>query len=159
MNRTWLVSLVALRCHATLPANTVGLYKHKLFCLIKVLQLLSQLRKEFKVSRDERVLPLLERFHHGHRLVLQLVDESLKGVVKEDGEKPDIPTITRTLASGAESGDVSAVEEGCSSDTDVFDTVTQLDDETGNGVFYTPGPWEVYSLAQHLRVPAKPCFW
>lgn len=91
--------------------------------------------------------------------MLQLLDESLKGVVKEDGEKPNISTVTRTLASGAESGDVSAVEEGCGSDTDVFDTVTQLDDETGNGVFYTPGPWEVYSLALHLRVPAKPCFW
>ena len=91
---------------------------------IQVLQLLNQLRKEFNISHDERVLPLLERFHHGHRLVLQLFEESLKGV-----DKPNVPTITRTVASGSESGDVS---EG----SDVFDTVTQLDDETGNAIVY-----------------------
>lgn len=95
------------------------------------------------------MLPLLERFHHGHRLVLQLFDESLKGVVKKGGEKPDIPTITRTLASGPESGDVSAVEEGCGSDTDVFDTVTQLD-ETGSAVLCS-----LYPLALHLRSTSK----
>ena len=90
---------------------------------IQVLQLLDQLKKEFNISRDEQVLPLLERFHHGHRLVLQLFEESLKGVAKSN-----VPTITRTVASGSESGDVS--EEG----SDVFDTVTQLDDDTGNAV-------------------------
>ena len=37
-----------------------------------------------------------------------------------------VPTITRTMASDSEPGDVS--EDG----SDVFDTVTQLDDETGN---------------------------
>ena len=73
------------------------------------------------MSRDERVLPLLERFHHGYHLVLQLLEESQKGMMT----KPEVPTITRTVASGSESGDVS--EEG----SDVFDTVTQLDDETG----------------------------
>ena len=36
-----------------------------------------------------------------------------------------VPTITRTMASDSEPGDVS--EDG----SDVFDTVTQLDDETG----------------------------
>ena len=46
----------------------------------QVLQLLSQLRKEFNVSHDEQVLPLFERFHHGYRLALQLLEESLKGV-------------------------------------------------------------------------------
>lgn len=97
----------------------------------QVLQLLSQLRKEFKISRDEHVLPLLERFHHGHRLVLQLLEESLKGVVKTEG-KLKVPTITHTTASDSESGDVSTNEGGGGSDTDVFDTVTQLDDETGN---------------------------
>lgn len=86
---------------------------------------MNQLRKEFNVSHNEQVLPLLERFHHGHRLVLQLFEESLKGV-----DKPNVPTITRTVASGSESGDVS--EEG----SDVFDTVTQLDDETGNATLY-----------------------
>lgn len=97
---------------------------------LQVLQLLSQLRKEFNVSRDEQVLPLLERFHHGHRLVLQLLEESLKGAVKPEA-KPKIPTITHTTASGSGSGDVSTNEEAGGSDTDVFDTVTQLD-ETGN---------------------------
>ena len=67
------------------------------------------------------MLPLLERFHHGYRLVLQLLEESLKGVTK-----PKVPTITCTLASGSEGDDES--EEG----SDVFDTVTQLDDDTGN---------------------------
>ncbi|KAK2572704.1 Mitochondria-eating protein [Acropora cervicornis] len=86
-----------------------------------VLQLLQQLGQEFNVSRDERVLPLLERFHHGYHLVLQLLEESQKGMTT----KPQVPTITHTVASGSESGDVS--EEG----SDVFDTVTQLDDETG----------------------------
>lgn len=43
-------------------------------------------------------------------------------------EKQKVPTITHTVASGLEYGDVS--EEG----SDVFDTVTQLDDETGNAV-------------------------
>jgi len=85
-----------------------------------VLQLLQQLGQEFNVSRDERVLPLLERFHHGYHLVLQLLEESQKGMTT----KPQVPTITHTVASGSESGDVS--EEG----SDVFDTVTQLDDET-----------------------------
>ena len=94
--------------------------------MLQVLQLLSQLRKEFNVSRDEQVLPLLERFHHGHRLVLQLLEESLKGMAKMK-----VPTITRTVASGSESGDVS--EDG----SDVFDTVTQLD-ETGNTVTGQP---------------------
>lgn len=99
---------------------------------LQVLQLLSQLRKEFNISRDEHVLPLLERFHHGHRLVLQLLEESQKGVVKTEG-KIKVPTITHTTASDPESGDVSTNEEGGGgSDTDVFDTVTQLDDETGN---------------------------
>ena len=88
--------------------------------LFQVLQLLSTLRKEFNVSLDEQVLPLLERFHHGYRLVLQLLEESLKGVAALK-----VPTITRTMASGSNSGDVS--EDG----SDVFDTVTQLDDETG----------------------------
>ena len=37
---------------------------------------------------------------------------------------PKVPTITRTLASDSEFGDVS--KDG----SDVFDTVTQLDDET-----------------------------
>ena len=37
---------------------------------------------------------------------------------------PKVPTITRTLASDSEFGDVSK------DDSDVFDTVTQLDDET-----------------------------
>ena len=98
---------------------------------LQVLQLLSQLRKEFNISRDEHVLPLLERFHHGHRLVLQLLEESQKGVVKTE-TKPKVPTITHTTASDPESGDVSTNEEGVGgSDTDVFDTVTQLDDETG----------------------------
>lgn len=73
------------------------------------------------MSRDERVLPLLERFHHGYHLVLQLLEESQKGMMT----KPEVPTITHTVASGSESGDIS--EEG----SDVFDTVTQLDDETG----------------------------
>ena len=91
--------------------------------MIKVLQLLHQLRNEFNISRYEKVLPLLERFHHGHRLVLQLLEESMKG-----DEKQKVPTITHTVASGLEYGDVS--EEG----SDVFDTVTQLDDETGNAV-------------------------
>ncbi|XP_068745365.1 meiosis-specific nuclear structural protein 1-like [Montipora capricornis] len=91
-----------------------------------VLQLLSQLRKEFKISRDEKVLPLLERFHHGYRLVLQLLEESLKGVTK-----PKVPTITCTLASGSE-GDGES-EEG----SDVFDTVTQLDDDTEFSAFNT----------------------
>ena len=36
-----------------------------------------------------------------------------------------VPTFTRTMASDSESGDVS--EDG----SDVFDTVTQLDDEIG----------------------------
>lgn len=99
---------------------------------LQVLQLLSQLRKEFNVSRDEHVLPLLERFHHGHRLVLQLLEESLKGVVQPEA-KLKIPTITHTTASDSESGDVSANEEAGASDTDVFDTVTQLD-ETGNAI-------------------------
>ncbi|XP_029212917.2 uncharacterized protein LOC114976615 [Acropora millepora] len=85
-----------------------------------VLQLLEQLGQEFNVSRDERVLPLLERFHHGYHLVLQLLEESQKGMMT----KPEVPTITHTVASGSESGDIS--EEG----SDVFDTVTQLDDET-----------------------------
>ena len=99
---------------------------------LQVLQLLSQLRKEFNISRDEHVLPLLERFHHGHRLVLQLLEESQKGVVKTEA-KPELPTITHTIASDPESGDVSTNEAGGGgSDTDVFDTVTQLDDETGN---------------------------
>lgn len=102
-------------------------YLSATFICFQVLQLLSQLRKEFNVSRDEKVLPLLERFHHGHRLVLQLLEESLKGVAK-----PKVPTITRTSASCLESGDVS--EEG----SDVFDTVTQLDDETGNTVAGEP---------------------
>ena len=87
------------------------------------------------------MLPLLERFHHGHRLVLQLLEESLKGVVKTEA-KHKIPTITHTTASGSESGDVSTNEEAGSSDTDVFDTVTQLDDETGNARFKS-------SLANH----------
>ena len=103
-----------------------GLSKRFLSVLLQVLQLLSQLRKEFNVSRDEQVLPLLERFHHGHRLVLQLLEESLKGMAKMK-----VPTITRTVASGSESGDVS--EDG----SDVFDTVTQLD-ETGNTVTGQP---------------------
>ena len=103
----------------------------QLLISLQVLQLLSQLRKEFNISRDEHVLPLLERFHHGHRLVLQLLEESQKGVVKTEA-KPKVPTITHTTASDPESGDVSTNEEGgCGSDTDVFDTVTQLDDETG----------------------------
>lgn len=86
----------------------------------QVLQLLSQLRKEFNVSHDEQVLPLSERFHHGYRLVLQLLEESLKGVATLK-----ITTITRTMANDSEAGDVN--EDG----SDVFDTVTQLDDETG----------------------------
>ena len=86
----------------------------------QVLQLLSQLRKEFNVSHDEQVLPLFERFHHGYRLVLQLLEESLKGVATLK-----IPTITRTMANDSEAGGVN--EDG----SDVFDTVTQLDDETG----------------------------
>lgn len=67
------------------------------------------------------MLPLLERFHHGYHLVLQLLEESQK----ETMTKPKVPTITHTVASGSESGDVS--EEG----SDVFDTVTKMDDETG----------------------------
>ena len=91
------------------------------FVMFQVLQLLTALRKEFNVSLDEQVLPLLERFHHGYRLVLQLLEESLKDVATLKA-----PTITRTMASDLESGDVS--EDG----SDVFDTVTQLDDdETG----------------------------
>ena len=90
------------------------------FVMFQVLQLLSALRKEFNVSLDEQVLPLLERFHHSYRLVLQLLEESLKDVATLK-----VPTITRTMASDSESGDVS--EDG----SDVFDTVTQLDDETG----------------------------
>ena len=90
------------------------------FVMFQVLQLLSTLRKEFNVSLDEQVLPLLERFHHRDRLVLQLLEESLKDVATLK-----VPTITRTMASDSESGDVS--EDG----SDVFDTVTQLDDETG----------------------------
>ena len=86
----------------------------------QVLQLLSQLRKEFNVSHDEQVLPLFARFHHGYRLALQLLEESLKGVATLK-----IPTITRTMANDSEAG---GVNEDCS---DVFDTVTQLDDETG----------------------------
>jgi len=75
---------------------------------------------------------MLERFHHGHRLVLQLLEESQKGVVKTEA-KPELPTITHTIASDPESGDFSTNEAGGGgSDTDVFDTVTQLDDETGN---------------------------
>ena len=64
-------------------------------------------------------LQLLETFHYGYRLVLQLLEESLKGVAA-----PKVPTITRTLASDSEFGDVS--KDG----SDLFDTVTQLDDET-----------------------------
>ena len=91
------------------------------FVMFQVLQLLSALRKEFNVSLDEQVLPLLERFHHGYRLVLQLLEESLKDVATLK-----VPTITHTMASDSESGDAS--EDG----SDVFDTVTQLDDdETG----------------------------
>lgn len=82
------------------------------------------------------MLPLLERFHHGHRLVLQLLKESQKGVVKTEAEIK-VPTITHTTASDPESCDVSTNEEGGGgSDTDVFDTVTQLDDETGNACLY-----------------------
>lgn len=73
------------------------------------------------MSRDESELSLLERFHRGYHLVLQLLEESQKGTMT----KPKVPTITHTVASGSESGDVS--EEG----SDVFDTVTQMDDETG----------------------------
>ena len=136
MNTTlWLLLPGYTDSKALIPLEPLrrGLYSiDEVFILLQVLQLLSQLRKEFNASRDERVLPLLERFHHGHRLVLQLLEESLKGGVKKGDEKPNVPAITRTLASGSESGDVSAIEEGCGSDTDVFDTVTQLDDETGN---------------------------
>ena len=64
-------------------------------------------------------LRLLERFHHGYLLILQLLEESLKGVATLM-----VPTITRTMASDSAFGDVS--EDG----SDVFDTVTQLDDET-----------------------------
>ena len=52
---------------------------------------------------------------------LQLVlEESLKGVATLK-----VPTITRTMAKDSEPDDVS--EDG----SDVLDTVTQLDDETG----------------------------
>ena len=69
-------------------------------------------------------LRLLERFHHGYLLVLQLVEESLKGVATLM-----VPTITRTMASDSKFGDVN--KDG----SEVFDTGrywTQLDDETGD---------------------------
>ena len=47
-------------------------------------------------------LRLLERFHHGYLLVLQLLQQSLKGVATLM-----VPTITRTMASDSEFGDVS----------------------------------------------------
>ena len=116
-----------------ISANAV-IFQHLIS--LQVLQLLSQLRKEFNISRDEHVLPLLERFHHGHRLVLQLLEESQKGMVKPEANlkvPTQVPTITHTIASDPESGDASNNEDGGGgSDTDVFDTVTQLDDETGN---------------------------
>ena len=51
---------------------------------------------------------------------LQLLEESLKGVATLK-----VPTITRTMAKDSEPDDVS--EDG----SDVLDTVTHLDDETG----------------------------
>ncbi|CAH3143194.1 unnamed protein product [Porites lobata] len=71
-------------------------------------------------------LRLPERFHHGYLLILQLLEESLKGVATLI-----VPTITRTMAILNYGTifpfllEIYLHEDG----SDVFDTVTQLDDE------------------------------
>lgn len=83
-----------------------------------MLQTLDQLKKEFNItSSDEPVFSLLERYQRSYQLVNQLLHESIK------------ETNLKLHLTNKHLANVKATDDHAS-DTD-FDSVTQLDDETG----------------------------
>ena len=92
-----------------------------------MLQVLSQLRKEFAITKEyEKVLPLFERYRSAYVMLLQLLDEGTSS--------RGMDTLPKVRVSRRVSGSTSSADEyseGGGSDTDVFDTVTQLDEDTG----------------------------
>lgn len=84
---------------------------------LQVLLTVDQLKKEFNItSQDEPVFSLLERYQRCYQLVNQLLQESIQDTNHH---------ITNKHLTNAKASD----DHG--SDTD-FDSVTQLEDETGN---------------------------
>lgn len=85
----------------------------------QVLHTLDQIKQEFNItSHDEPIISLLERYQRAYQLVNQLLQESLKGTNHQlhlpNKQHPSVKTT-----------------EDPTSDTDLFDSVTQLDEETG----------------------------
>ncbi|XP_031562270.1 uncharacterized protein LOC116298064 [Actinia tenebrosa] len=113
---------------------SVAMLTNKLESRVKhdkeVLKLISQIKKEFRVSTsDEPIIPMLERFQRAYGLVYQMLQESVKGV-SQDGENTFVPKQLRySTISLKTDGSMDGLDEAAGSDTDMFETVTQLGDE------------------------------
>ncbi|XP_032233020.2 uncharacterized protein LOC5508369 [Nematostella vectensis] len=96
----------------------------------EVLQIVNHLKKDFGCVHDEdTVIALLERFHSAYGMVYQLLSESENGSYS-GGEERSIPPKPRyeTISISLTEGSLDGLDDAAS-DTDVFETVTQLGDD------------------------------
>ncbi|KAK3714629.1 hypothetical protein QZH41_002631 [Actinostola sp. cb2023] len=94
-----------------------------------VLKIVSQVRNEFNVSQsDESIISMLERFQRAYGLVHQLLQQAVKGNDKTEDKMSAQKQLKYSTISIKGTTDTLAEPGG--SDTDLFDSVTQLDDET-----------------------------
>lgn len=74
---------------------------------------------------------MLERFQRAYGLVYQLLQESIKGV-SPDGDDTFVPKQLRYSTISLKTDEsIEGLDEAAGSDTDMFETVTQLGDEIG----------------------------
>ncbi|EDO36896.1 predicted protein [Nematostella vectensis] len=105
-------------------------YDQKYFKTLQVLQIVNHLKKDFGCVHDEdTVIALLERFHSAYGMVYQLLSESENGSYS-GGEERSIPPKPRyeTISISLTEGSLDGLDDAAS-DTDVFETVTQLGDD------------------------------